>query len=236
LGAVLALSLRWPVDFLGFSLVPLAAFAGAILTVVLVYNLARIRGIVPVTTLLLAGVAVGSFAAAMTSFLMLQSDDQLYRAISFLLGGSTLTGWRPVLASLPYLALGMGMMAVSGHWLNVLQFGDEQALQAGLQVERVKRIVIISASLCTAVAVAFSGVIGFIGLIVPHILRMLWGLDYRHLVPLSLICGATALLFADILARLLLAPEVIPVGIITALAGAPFFLFILRRAKREVFW
>jgi iron complex transport system permease protein len=128
------------------------------------------------------------------------------------------------------------MMAVSGHWLNVLQFGDEQALQAGLQVERVKRIVIISASLCTAVAVAFSGVIGFIGLIVPHILRMLWGLDYRHLVPLSLICGATALLFADILARLLLAHEVIPVGIITALAGAPFFLFILRRAKREVFW
>jgi iron complex transport system permease protein len=236
LGAVLALSLRWPVDFLGFTFVPLAAFAGACITVVLVYNLARIRGIVPITTLLLAGVAVGSFAAALTSFLMLQSDDQLYRAIAFLLGGSSLTGWRPVLASLPYLAIGMGLLFVSGHWLNVLQFGDEQALQAGLRVERAKRIVIISASLCTAVAVAFSGIIGFIGLIVPHLLRMVWGLDYRHLIPLSLICGATALLLADLLARTLLAPEVIPVGIITALAGAPFFLWILRRAKREVFW
>jgi iron complex transport system permease protein len=236
LGAIIALSLRWPVDLLGFSLVPLAAFLGALTTVILVYNLARIQGIVPITTLLLAGVAVGSFAGALTSFLMLRSDDQLYRAIAFLLGGSTLTGWRPVLASLPYLLLGMGLLSISGHWLNVLQFGDEQALQAGLQVERTKRIVIVSASLCTAVAVAFSGIIGFIGLIVPHLLRMVWGLDYRHLVPLSLICGATALLLADLLARTLLAPEVIPVGIITALAGAPFFLWILRRAKREVFW
>ncbi|MDX1438188.1 MAG: iron chelate uptake ABC transporter family permease subunit [Anaerolineales bacterium] len=236
LGAILALSLRWPVDMLGFSLVPLAAFIGAFLTVILVYNLARIHGIVPVTTLLLAGVAVGSFAAALTSFLMLRSDDQLYRAIAFLLGGSTVTGWRPVLAAIPYLALGMGALVISGHWLNVLQFGDDQALQAGLRVERAKRIVIISASLCTAVAVAFSGVIGFIGLIVPHILRMVWGLDYRHLIPLSLICGAAALLVADLLARVILAPEVIPVGIITALLGAPFFLWILRRAKREVFW
>lgn len=236
LGAVLALSLRWPVTFLGFTLVPLAAFIGALITVILVYNLARIRGIVPVTTLLLAGIAIGSFASALTSFLMLQSDDQLYRAIAFLLGGATMSGWRPVLAGIPYLALGMAVLAVSGHWLNVLQFGDEQALQAGLRVERAKRIVIISASLCTAVAVAFSGVIGFIGLVVPHILRLLWGLDYRHLIPLSLICGAAALLLADLLARVLLAPEVIPVGIITALVGAPFFLWILRRAKREVFW
>jgi cobalamin transport system permease protein len=236
LGAIIALSIRWPVSLLGFSLVPIAAFLGAIVTVFLVYNLARIGGLVPVTTLILAGVAVGSFASALTSFLMLKTDNQLYRAITYLLGGSTLTGWKPVLVAAPYLLLGMGLLSMTGHWLNVLQFGDEQAVQAGLQVERAKRVIIITASLCTAVAVAFTGVIGFIGLIVPHILRLAWGLDYRHLIPLSLLCGASALLVTDLIARLALAPEVIPLGIITALAGGPFFLWILRRAKHDVFW
>jgi iron complex transport system permease protein len=184
----------------------------------------------------LAGVAIGTFASALTSFIMLRSDDQIYRAISFLLGGSTMTGWKPVLAVLPYMALGMVTLIFSGHVLNVLQFGEEQASQLGLHVERAKVYVIITASLTTAVAVAFSGVIGFVGLIVPHMTRLLWGSDYRKLIPISILGGACTLLLADLLARILLAPQTLPVGIVTALAGTPFFLWILRQAKTEVFW
>jgi iron complex transport system permease protein len=236
LGAVFAMSLNWPTKLLGFYLIPAAAFVGAILTVLLVYNLARVNGLVPLTTLILAGVAVGAFASALTSFLMLRSDEQIHRAISFLLGGAPMAGWNPVLAALPYMAVGMGMLMLFGHSLNVLQFGEEEAKQMGLDVDRAKRLIIITASLTTAVAVSFSGIIGFIGLIVPHVVRIVWGPDYRRLIPLSIILGSTALLAADMLARILVAPSTLPVGIVTALAGAPFFLWILRRAKREVFW
>ncbi len=147
-----------------------------------------------------------------------------------------MAGWDPVVAALPYMVLGMGLLSVSGHMLNVLQFGEEDAKQMGLAVDRAKIFIVVTASLTTAVAVAFSGVIGFIGLIVPHIIRILWGADYRRLIPLSILGGASMLLLADILARILLAPSILPVGIVTALAGAPFFLWILRRAKKEVFW
>ncbi len=236
LGAVFVMAFRWPEDLLGYYFIPLGAFLGATITVVLVYNLARIGRMVPLTTLILAGVAVGAFASALTSFLMLRSNEQIHRAISFLLGGSAIAGWDPVKASLPYMILGMGLLSLSGHMLNVLQFGEEQSKQLGLPVERAKIFIIVTASLTTAVAVSFSGVIGFIGLIVPHLVRILWGPDYRTLIPLSILGGASALLLADVLARVVLAPQTLPVGIVTALAGAPFFLWILRRAKIEVFW
>ncbi len=236
LGAVIAMSLNWPTNLFGFYLIPVGAFIGAVATVLLVYNLARVNGLVPLTTLILAGVAVGAFASAVTSSLMLRTDLQIHRAISFLLGGSPMTGWDPVLAALPYMLIGMGLLSLSGHMLNVLQFGEEEAKQMGLAVDRAKVFVIVTASLTTAVAVAFSGVIGFVGLIVPHIIRLLWGPDYRRLIPLSILGGSTMLLLADMLARILLAPSTLPVGIVTAMAGAPFFLWILRRAKKEVFW
>jgi len=236
LGAVTAMSINWPTDLFGFYLIPIASFAGAMITVVLVYNLARVNGMVPLTTLILAGVAVGAFASALTSFLIMHTDLQIHRAMSFLLGGSPMAGWDPVFVVLPYMVLGMGLLSVSGHMLNVLQFGEEDAKQMGLAVDRAKIFIVVTASLTTAVAVAFSGVIGFVGLIVPHIMRILWGADYRRLIPLSILGGASMLLLADILARILLAPSILPVGIVTALAGAPFFLWILRRAKKEVFW
>jgi iron complex transport system permease protein len=230
------MALRGTGDLLGFYLIPIGAFLGALLTVLGVYSLAKVGPIVPLTSLILAGVAFGTFASALTSYIMLRSDDQIYRAISFLLGGSTMTGWKPVIAVIPYMILGMALLILSGHILNVLQFGEEQANQLGLPVERAKVFVIVTASLTTAVAVAFSGVIGFIGLIVPHMIRILWGADYRRLIPLAIISGASTLLLADMLARILLAPQTLPVGIVTALAGTPFFLWILRRAKTEVFW
>jgi iron complex transport system permease protein len=236
LGAVIAMSIQWPYSLGGLLAIPIAAFLAAILTVVLVYSLARVGKTTPTTNLILAGVALGSFATALTSFLMLRSDGDLHRAVAWLLGGGAMGGWNPILAALPYILIGLGVQLAMAHNLNALQFGDEQAQQLGVPVERVRRIIIVAASLTTAAAVAFSGIIGFVGLVIPHIVRLAWGNDYRRLLPLSIISGAWLLLFADVLARVILAPQELPVGIITALAGAPFFLWVLRRAKSQAFW
>jgi len=236
LGAVISMAFRWPENLLGFYTIPAAAFLGAIITILLVYNLARVGATIPTTTLILAGVAVSSFATSLTSFLMLNSRDEVHRALSWLLGGSSMSGWNPVLAILPYIAAGLTLLFFSGHALNLLQFGEEQASQLGLPVDRSKVLLILATSMATAAAVAFSGLIGFIGLIVPHLIRLVWGPDYRQLVPLSAIAGGSALLLADLLARVLLAPQTLPVGIVTALAGSPFFLWILLRAKAQSYW
>ncbi|RIK31305.1 MAG: iron ABC transporter permease [Anaerolineae bacterium] len=236
LGAVIAMSIQWPYSFWGLMAIPFAAFLAALLTVFIVYLFARVGRTIPTTNLILAGVAFSSFATSLTSFLMIRSTSEVRRALGWLLGGASQSGWDAILALLPYLVIGLGVLTFSGHALNVLQFGDDQAQQLGLNVTRAKRIILIAASLATAAAVAFSGIIGFIGLIVPHLSRLWFGPDYRRLLPLSALGGATALLVCDILARILLAPQEIPVGIITALAGAPFFLWVLRRSKNQGYW
>jgi len=236
LGAIIAMSIKWPYTTLGLLAVPLAAFLTSLLTVYIVYSIAHIGGSVPTTNLILAGVAVSSFAVSLTSFLMLRSTGEVRRAIGWLLGGVSLAGWNATLTLIPYLAIGLTTLVLSGYALNLLQFGDDQATQMGLNVQRAKFIIIIAASLVTAAAVSFAGIIGFVGLIVPHIVRIWWGVDYRRLIPLSIIGGAAVLLFADVLARIVLAPQELPVGIVTALAGAPFFLWVLRRSKNQGFW
>lgn len=236
LGAIIAMSIRWPYTTLGLLAVPLAAFLASLLTVYIVYTIAHIGGSVPTTNLILAGVAVSSFAVSLTSFLMLRSTGEVRRAIGWLLGGVSLVSWDATLALIPYLGLGLVTLVLTGYALNLLQFGDDQATQMGLNVRRAKFIVIVAASLVTAAAVSFAGIIGFVGLVVPHIVRIWWGVDYRRLIPLSIIGGAAVLLFADVLARIVLAPQELPVGIVTALAGAPFFLWVLRRAKNQGIW
>lgn len=236
LGAILAMGASWPDNWLGFFKVPLMAFAGGLLTILLVYQLARVGKTLPTATLILAGVATGSFANALTSYLMLRSDQELRRAIGWLLGGSPIAGWEPVLAALPFIMVGLLTLMAFGHSLNVLQFGEEQAIQLGLPVERVKQVILIAASLTAASAVAFAGIIGFVGLIVPHLVRFVWGSDYRHLIPLSILGGASLLLLADVVARTLAAPQTLPIGIVTALLGVPFFLWVLRVAKWQPFW
>src|SRR6266496_3043235 len=225
LGAIMAMSIRWPYTTLGLLAVPLAAFITGLLTVYIVYVVAHIGGSVPTTNLILAGVAVSSFAVSLTSFLMLRSTGEVRRAIGWLLGGVSLVSWDATLALIPYLAIGLTTLIFTGYALNLLQFGDDQATQMGLNVRRAKFIIIVAASLVTAAAVSFAGIIGFVGLVVPHIVRMWWGVDYRRLIPLSIIGGASVLLLADVLARIVLAPQELPVGIVTALAGAPFFLW-----------
>ena len=236
LGAVIAMSIQWPYSFVGLMAIPLAAFLAALLTVIVVYQLARVGRTVPTTNLILAGVAFSSFATSLTSFLMIRSTSEVRRALGWLLGGISLAGWDSVLSLIPYLVIGFGGLLLSGHALNLMQFGDDQAQQMGLNVSRARAVILAAASLTTAAAVAFAGIIGFIGLVVPHIVRMWFGADYRRVIPLSILGGASALLISDVIARVVLAPQELPVGIVTALAGAPFFLWVLRRAKNQGYW
>jgi iron complex transport system permease protein len=236
LGAVVAISFQTDYSFWGLITVPLAAFLSALLTVSIVYFLARIGHTIPTTNLILAGVAVSSFATSLTSFLMLRSSDEMRRSLGWLMGGSMLNGWMSILAVLPFVAIGASFLIANGYTLNVLQFGDDQAQQLGINVSRTRTLILIFASLVTAAGVSFSGIIGFVGLIVPHLMRLWFGGDYRKLLLLSLINGAGLLLLADIIARIAIAPQEIPLGIITALAGAPFFLWVLRKSKNQGFW
>lgn len=236
LGAVLAMLVRSPYTTSGLMTVPLAAFGGALLTVLVVTLLARVGKTVPTTNLILAGVAVSSFASALTSALMIQSTGEVRRALVWLMGGAIMSGWQPLIGVLPYMVVGLTGLILIGHPLNVLQFGEEQAQQLGIRVQRVRRITILLATLTTAAAVAFAGIIGFVGLVVPHIIRLVWVSDYRRLIPLSMLGGASMLLLTDLVARTVIAPQEIPVGIVTSLLGAPFFLWILRRSKAQNYW
>lgn len=236
LGAVAAMMIQWPYTTLGLMVVPAAAFAGGILTVLLVAQLARVGKTVPTTNLILAGVAASAFASALTSALMINSTGELRRALVWMMGGSTQTGWGPVWGILPYMVVGLSGLVIIGHPLNVLQFGDEQAQQLGIRVQRVRWYTIALATLSTAAAVAYTGIIGFLGLVVPHIVRLIWGGDYRRLIPVSMLGGAGLLLIMDVIARSVIAPQEVPVGIVTALLGGPFFLWVLKRSKSQNYW
>ncbi|MBN1264263.1 MAG: iron ABC transporter permease [Anaerolineales bacterium] len=237
LGAVLAMSVKWPYQLSSMFIIPAAAFVGAMITVWLVYSLAKIGRSTPVSTLILAGVAVSSFMSSITSLIMILSREELHRAVSWLFGGFSLGGWEPVLASLPYYLIGISLMMVLGRPLNVLQFGDDQAKQMGLNVERYKLVIVVTASMVAATAVSFSGIIGFVGLIVPHIVRLIWGADYRRIIPRAVLGGGIFLLLTDIIARVVMAPSVLPVGVVTSVIGAPFFLWLLRKTRREIgYW
>jgi len=233
LGAIISLTLGWPASPFSYLAVPMTAFISALLTVFLVFQLAKVKKTLPVTNLILAGVAVSSFVTALTSFLLINASGELRRAVVWLLGGSTMAGWKPVLGQLPYVLVGLIGLSAYAYKLNVLQFGDEQALQLGINVNRARTRIVVFATLSTAAAVAFTGVIGFVGLIIPHILRRVTGGDMRRLLPFSMIGGAIFLILADVVARVIVAPQELPVGIITSLCGAPFFLFILRRSKEK---
>ena len=235
LGATIAITTNLNSDPLGISIITIAAFAGGIITVGIVVMTARVSKTTPVTTMLLAGIAIGSFATAATTLLMLRRPDGLQRAFNWMLGAYLGGGWTPVKIMIPYMVLGSLLIFINARALNVFQLGEEQAQQLGIHVERLKIILIASATLMTASAVAFGGLIGFVGLIVPHAMRILTGPDYRRLLPCCLLGGASFLVLSDLAARNIMAPQELPVGIITALTGTPFFIFLLRKLKRSVF-
>ena len=235
LGATLAITLGWSFAFLNFRPVPLAAFAGALLAVGLAYLISQVNGQVTIMTLLLAGTALSSLFAAGVSLLMIFSGEDMVNVYYWLLGGFAGRSWDDLWLTLPYVFIGLTGLLLLSRPLDALAFGEETAQGLGIPVQQVRLSIVLLAALATAAAVASSGIIAFVGLVSPHIARLLWGPVHGRLLPTSALLGAALLVLADSVARTLLAPMELPVGILTALLGAPFFLYLLRTQRKMFF-
>ena len=212
------------------QLVPPAAVAGAAAAVALAYALgSQTRGS---TSLVLAGVVVATFTAAVQTFVQQQHSDQLRNVYTWLLGGFSTATWHDVGLAAPYIVVSALVLVLHRRVLDVLSLGDEEAAALGIDVGRVRIVIVVAATLGTAAAVAVSGLIVFVGIIVPHMIRLLVSTSYRAVVPLSLLAGGGFLALTDVLARTVLSPQELPIGVITAFFGAPFFAFVLRSARR----
>ncbi|MGH2696068.1 MAG: FecCD family ABC transporter permease, partial [Actinomycetota bacterium] len=212
--------------------VPAAAFAGALAVSFLVYRLARIGPAVQVATLLLAGIAVAAVISAVISLVMAFAGQEIRSIYFWLLGGLAGRGWGALATSAPLVGLGAVLALTTVRDLNLMALGEERAAQLGVEIERFKRRSLATGALLAAAAVSVAGVIGFVGLMTPHILRLVLGADHRRLVPASIVGGAAFMVLADLAARTVRAPEEIPVGAVTALLGGPFFLYLLRRERK----
>lgn len=232
LGATLGIILGLDASLFGLGTIPLLAFLGALLTVMAVYALARIGGAVSIPSLLLAGIAVSAFLTACISLLLVFFRRNLDEVVFWLMGGLAGRGWDQILNAAPYILLGLVVLRLLARELNLMALGEETAAHLGVEVARTKNVVLATGSLLAAAAVASSGVIGFVGLMIPHMARMLIGGDHRRLIPFAALFGAAFLIAADTLARVAFTPLEMPVGVITALCGGPFFLWILRRRGR----
>lgn len=235
LGAVLAILTQ---NLLGLNLtygIPAFAFTLAILTIAIVYRLAQSGGKVPVMTLLLAGIALNSLLSSLVSLCMFFSGSQLHQLVFWLMGSFSGRGWSHIAMFLPYAFIGTLIIFVYTRELNAMLVGEEPAMHLGIEVEKVKYRLLIAAALLTGACVSVSGLIGFAGLIVPHMVRLISGPNHRILLPLVVLTGAIFMVAADMAARVLMAPEELPVGIVTAIVGAPFFIFLLRRQKQALY-
>jgi iron complex transport system permease protein len=235
LGAIIGFLLPVTWNIAGFGLIPLLAFIGALLSTVTVYLLARVGKTLPVTTLILAGVALSALLGSIVSYLIISSGDKMHGIIFWLMGSFSLSQWSEIKIVLPYVVVGTAVIIIFARLLNVMQLDEEQAQQLGVNVERLKLILLAAATLITAASVAFVGTIGFVGIIIPHAVRLIWGADHRFLLPLAVLTGAIFMILTDLVARTILAPAEIPIGVITAICGAPFFLYLLRRRKKAIF-
>lgn len=228
-GVALALVFPFGAERFGFGAVTPAAFVGALAAVFLVYRLAVVEGIALPASLVLAGVAISYVGGAAMSLMFLIDGQRFLTIFGWLLGGFNGVGWLQAGVALAYGLPTVAFILAHARLLNVLRLDDDQATQLGVNVPAVRRRILVGASLGTAAAVSVAGLIGFVGLVVPHVVRMLAGGDARRVLPLSLVGGAVFMVCADVLARLIIAPAGIPVGIVTTLLGGPFFLFLLRR-------
>ncbi len=235
LGAVIGFLFTSGGYVLGAGAIPLLAFSGAVVSTAIVYSLARVGKKLPSTTLILAGVALGTLLQSIVSYLIISSGDRVHGILFWLMGSFSMSQWFDVWIVAPYILAGTIVILVCARPLNIMQLDEEQAQQLGINVDRIKLVLLAAATLITAAAVSFVGIIGFVGIIVPHAVRLIWGADHRFLLPLSILTGAVFLILADILARTVLAPTEIPIGVITALCGAPFFLYLLRYKRRMLF-
>ena len=215
-----------------FFLIPISAFSGAIICVTATYYIStKQHG--GTNTLILSGIAIASITQACTSFLMLYSNPDLRPLLSWILGGFASAQWDQILIVGPYILISTVISISISKYFNLIQLNQEHSQQLGLNTQKIKLIIVINSSINTAAAVSFAGIIGFVGLICPHIIRNIFGGDYRNLIPLSGIFGAILLVLSDTISRTILNPIEIPVGILTALFGGPFFLYLLAKTKNK---
>ena len=234
LGAALAMALGLEANFMGFGLITFSAFAAGILTALTVYGIARIGSKTPTVTLLLSGIAVNFFLTATISLIMTFKREQIERIVMWTMGSVATANWTEVMMVTPLVVLTIGVLSIYSRDLNLVLLGDETAQCLGVEVEKVKRAILGVSTLLVAAIVSVSGIIGFVGLIVPHMVRILCGPDHRAVIPFAALGGAALLIICDTLARTLVPPSEIPVGIITSLFGVPFFLYLLVKRKKKV--
>lgn len=219
----------------GFYALPVAAFLGCLITTLLLYRIATRSGQTSVATMLLAGIALAALANAVTGVLIFIADDKQLRDLTFWgLGSLAGANWTKILSAAPIILLSMAVVPFLARGLNALTLGEAAAFHMGVPVQRLKNIAIVSVAALTGASVAVSGGIGFVGIVVPHVLRLIIGPDHRYLLPASALLGGTLLIFADMIARTIVPPAELPIGIITAFAGAPFFLWILLRGRSHM--
>ncbi len=216
----------------GTPFLPVASFLGALAGVAVAYSLGGSMGGRTTAGLVLAGVAVASFLTAVQTFVQQQNSDTLREVYTWILGRLTTAGWRDVLLILPYAIVSFVILVLHGRLLDVLGLGDDEAGSLGVRPRRVRLIVVVAASLAAAAAVSVAGLIGFVGLIVPHAVRLVVGSSNRWVVPMSALAGAAFLVLADLVARTVVSPGELPIGVVTAFVGAPAFALLLRRAGR----
>jgi iron complex transport system permease protein len=237
LGAAIAIVLGIGTSYFGTSTLPIFAFVGCITSVLVVYSISRVGSRVPITTLLLSGVAVGLFELAIITYLQTIAGDKLGSLTFWIIGSlsSSRITWVGMLSILPFIFGGIIITYLYSRDLNILTLGEDQAQHLGVNLERTKIILLLTGAFMTGAAVSISGLIGFIGLIIPHMARLLVGPDHRVLIPSSILLGASFLVLCDGVTRMLTSPTSpgeVPVGVITVVCGVTFFLFLMRRKKR----
>ena len=236
LGATVAMLFQFvtgfSIQFLGLGTIGIFAFAGALLTVALVYQVARFGGEHSTTNMLLTGTAISTLLSAIISLLMTFHNDQIAKVYMWTMGSFSAATWEKVLFLLFFTVIGMGILLFFAQKLNIILLGEDEAKCLGIDTAKLRRRIIVTASFLVAAAVSVSGIIGFVGLIIPHCVRMLCGSDHKRLMPYGFLAGATFLVICDTLARTIAAPTEIPVGIITAICGAPYFIFLVWRKRR----
>ncbi|MFJ7663335.1 FecCD family ABC transporter permease [Lysinibacillus sp. NPDC097162] len=233
-GAVMTLFFGISIPVVGLYALPTLSMVGAVLTMVAVMSFARIvdRSL-KMETLILTGVIFSSFLGSLISLMIALSGEELRQVIGWLLGSVSMRGWPYVQMITPFVVIGSVILWTQRRELNVLLYGEERAKHLGVNVKRSKYLILVGGSMLTGAAVAVSGTIGFVGLVVPHMTRMIWGSDHRHLLPLSFLNGATLLIICDLVARTIIIPRELPIGVITAFIGAPVFSYIFYKQRRS---
>lgn len=233
MGTTIAILSGITLNFLGLGTIGIFAFLGALVSVFLVYNVSRLGGEISTTNMLLTGTSISTFLSAIISLLMIFNRDQIEKVYMWTMGSFSSANWDKAKFLLFFLILGTIVIFLFAHILNIMMLGEEDAKCLGVDTDRARLIIIIAASLLVGASVSVSGIIGFVGLIIPHCIRLISGNDYKKLLPFSFFAGAIFLTVCDTVARTIAAPTEIPVGIITSLFGAPYFIFLIIRRRKN---